>query len=46
MVSSVVYGPVSKLLAGAPWTPVNVMFHTPLVQPPTELSRVYHCCCE
>ncbi len=22
------------------------MFQTPLVQPPTELSRVYHCCCE
>src|SRR5262245_60452048 len=22
------------------------MFHTPLVQPPIWLSRVYHCCCE
>ncbi len=22
------------------------MFHTPLVQPPIELSRVYHCCWE
>ncbi|MGX1247875.1 hypothetical protein RKD48_000386 [Streptomyces ambofaciens] len=46
VVSSVVYGPVSKLLPGAPSTPVNVMFQTPLVQPPTELSRVYHCCWE
>lgn len=22
------------------------MFQTALAQPPTELSRVYHCCCE
>ncbi len=46
MVSSVVYGGSGKLLAGAPSTPENVMFQTPLVQPPTELSRVYHCCWE
>lgn len=46
MVSSVVYGGFGKPVAGAPWTPEKVMFHTPLVQPPTELSRVYHCCCE
>lgn len=46
VLSRVVYGPLSKLVAGAPCTPENVMFQTPLVQPPTELSRVYHCCCE
>ncbi len=46
MVSRVVYGGSGKLLAGAPSTPENVMFQTPLPQPPTELSRVYHCCWE
>ncbi len=42
----VVYGGFGKLCAGAPTTPENTMFHTPLTQPPTWLSRVNHCCCE
>jgi hypothetical protein len=41
-----VYGGFGKLLAGAPVTPENTMFHTPLTQPPTCESRVNHCCCE
>ena len=41
-----VYGGEGKLLAGAPSTPEKTMFHTPLVQPPMVLSRVYHCCWE
>ncbi|BFO17193.1 hypothetical protein SHKM778_35810 [Streptomyces sp. KM77-8] len=44
--SSVVYGGSGKPCAGAPSTPENTMFQTALVQSPTELSRVYHCCCE
>ena len=41
-----VYGGFGKLCAGAPCTPENTMFQTPLIQPPIVLSRVYHCCCE
>lgn len=46
MVSSVVYGGSGKLCAGAPSTPENTMFQTAFCQPPTEESRVYHCCWE
>jgi hypothetical protein len=44
--ATTVYGGFGKLCAGAPTTPENVMFHTPLPQPPIWLSRVSHCCCE
>lgn len=46
VVSSVVYGGSGKLWAGAPSTPENTMFQTPLSQLPIALSRVYHCCWE
>jgi hypothetical protein len=29
---------------GAPTTPENTWFHTPLDQPPISLLRVSHCC--
>ncbi len=45
------YGPpqeawAGKHWAGAPFTPENTWFQTPLDQPPTSLSRVSHCCWE
>lgn len=46
VVASVVYTGFGKPCAGAPWTPENTMFQTPLSQLPIALSRVYHCCCE
>ena len=47
VVSSVVYGGFGKpVSAGAPTTPENTWFHTPLDQPATSLLRISHCCCE
>ncbi len=43
--ASVVTGGVGKDVAGAPTTPENTVFQPPPDQPPTSLSRVYHCCC-
>ncbi len=51
LVGSVVYGPphdacAGKHWAGAPTTPENTWFQTPLVQPSSELFLTSHCCCE
>ncbi len=51
LVASVVYGPqpfttAGKHWAGAPTTPENTWFQTPLVQPSSELFLTSHCCCE
>src|ERR1700740_3277908 len=50
LVASVVYGPLhgdtlGKHWAGAPTTPENTWFHTPLVHPSILLFLVIHCCC-
>src|SRR5580765_6109864 len=51
LVASVVYGGGSNGVApndcgGAPTTPENTWFHTPLDQPPMLLSRTRNCCCD
>src|SRR5215468_7105357 len=51
LVASVVYGGGLNGVApndcgGAPITPENTWFHTPLDQPPMLLSRTRNCCCE
>src|SRR5215475_2047011 len=51
LVASVVYGGGSNGVGpndcgGAPITPENTWFHTPLDQPPMLLSRTRNCCCE
>src|SRR5581483_4778751 len=51
LVASVVYGPphddaAGKHWAGAPTTPENTWFQTPLVQPSSRLFLTIHCCCE
>src|SRR3954468_12822417 len=47
VVSSVVYGGSGKPASdGAPSTPPNTWFHTPLDHPPMMLLRVIHCCWE
>src|SRR3954465_315987 len=51
LVSSVVYGGGVERVepndcGGAPITPENTWFHTPLDQPPMLLSRTRNCCCD
>src|SRR5437660_5069371 len=51
LVDSVVYGPpqedaAGKHWAGAPTTPENTWFQTPLLQPVIWLFLMIHCCCE
>src|SRR5512135_2202592 len=50
LVASVVYGPphapAGKHWAGAPTTPENTWFQTPLVQPSRSLFLTSHCCWE
>src|SRR3954447_13771046 len=47
VVASVVYGGFGKPASdGAPSTPANTWFQTPLDQPPLWLLRINHCCCE
>src|SRR5436305_3420788 len=45
-VASVVYGGLGNDCAGAPTTPANTWFHTPLVQEATSLLRTRNCCCD
>ncbi len=44
VVASVVTGGVGNVVGGAPTTPESTTFQPPLCQPPTALSRAYHCC--
>src|SRR5437660_8177978 len=51
LLASVVYGPphdawLGKHWAGAPTTPENTWFQTPLLQPSRLLFLTIHCCCE
>jgi len=51
LAARVVYGPPhdacpGKHSAGAPTTPENTWFQTPLDQPPMLLSRTRNCCCD
>src|SRR5207253_9415651 len=51
VVARVLCGPVAETVfgnhwAGAPSTPANTCFQTPLVQPSGTLSLTSHCCCE
>jgi hypothetical protein len=38
--------PAPNAVAGAPSSPMNTWFHTPLVQESMLLLRVKNCCCE
>ncbi len=40
------FGMPGKHCAGAPTTPENTWFQTPLLQPWSVLFRTTHCCCE
>src|SRR4051794_24482223 len=44
--ASVVEGGDGNDCGGAPTSPANTWFHTPLVQPPSTLLRTKNCCCE